>query len=173
VAISDSAGGAIVMWDDSRQWPWGIYAQRVDAAGTPQWMKDGVLVCDSTGECLPGVIDDGEHGAIAAWSRFYAPLVVQRVSAEGVPLWGSNGMTLRPPSDSLTECPALVRDGHGGAIVVWNTYSPYYQVDTLIACRVDSGGSQLWEAVVRIDTLGDGPPCVCFGWPKRCHHRMD
>jgi hypothetical protein len=161
LATSDGAGGAIVMWEDSRQWPYGIYAQRVDAAGVPLWTEDGILVCHSTGQSSFGVIDDGRHGAITGWARFYSPLLLQRVSAEGVPLWGSNGLMLRPRSDSLTECLALVRDGHGGAIVVWNTYSHYLEVDTLIACHVDSSGTKQWETVVPIDTLGDMPPRLC------------
>ena len=161
LATSDGAGGAIVVWADSREWPDGIYAQRVDASGVPLWTEDGILVCDSTGQGPFGVIDDGKHGAITGWSLYNLPFAVQRVSAEGVPFWGSNGLMLRPPSDSLSECAAFVRDGHGGTIVVWNTYSLYYQLDTLIACRVDSSGTKLWETVVRVDTLDDVPPCLC------------
>jgi hypothetical protein len=161
LATSDGAGGEIVMWEDSRQWPHGIYAQRVDASGVPLWAEDGILVCDSTGQGPFGVIDDGEHGAVTGWNLYNLPFAVQRVSAEGAPLWGSNGLVLRPPGDNLGECAALVRDGHGGAIVVWIASSLYFELDTLIACRVDSSGTKLWETVVRVDTLGVDPPCLC------------
>jgi hypothetical protein len=163
LAVSDSAGGAIVVWQDTRQSLEGIYAQRVSADGVPQWTENGVLLCDSTGETNGyfDVIDDGRDGAIAVWGPPWRSFAVQRVSADGVPLWGSHGLVLRPPRESLVEWPALVRDGHSGAIVVWNAICPYTQVDTLIACRVDSSGTKQWETVVRIDTLGDTPPRVC------------
>jgi len=160
LATSDSAGGAIVLWMDIRN---GIYAQRVDAAGVPQWTTDGTLLCDSTGHTHNfAAADDGRHGAIAVWGPYRSQLAVQRVSAEGVPLWGSNGLVLRPGVVGLVEYPALVRDGHGGAIVVWDAHpidpgAP----DTLIACGVDSGGTKLWETVVRIDTMWLAPPSLC------------
>lgn len=160
-ATSDSAGGAIVVWPDNRDWPEGTYAQRVDAAGVPQWAENGVLMCDSTGQDYLDVTDDGEHGAIAVWSDYGYRFAAQRISADGVPLWGSEGLILRPHVSNLAEMPALVRDGRGGAIVVWTAYHLYGQVDTLIACRVDSSGNKRWETVVRIDTLAGEPPRLC------------
>jgi hypothetical protein len=161
-AVSDSAGGAIVVWEDARSSPEGIYAQRVDASGVPLWTENGVLVCDSTGQTVNYVAaDDGEHGVIVAWAPYRLSFGVQRVSGEGVPLWGSDGVTLRPPTDSTGVWPAFVGDGHGGVVVVWNTQSVYFQVDTLIACRVDSSGNKKWETVIRIDTLDAASPRMC------------
>ena len=161
LAVSDSAGGAIFVWPDVRNSPEGVYAQRVSANGVPLWTENGVLLCNSAGLGALGATSDGEHGAIAVWFGFGPPFAVQRVNADGVPLWGSNGLILRPPRESVVETPALVRDGHGGAIVVWNTYSIYFQVDTLVACRVDSAGNREWETVVRVDTMGVDPPRLC------------
>jgi hypothetical protein len=160
-ATSDSAGGAIVVWTDNRDVYDGIYAQRVDAAGIPQWTENGVLLCDSTGQGYLAVADDGEGGAIAVWSAGGRPFAVQRVSGDGVPVWGARGVMLRPYISNLIEMPAIVTDGHGGAIVVWNAFAHFSgQVDTLLACRVDSSGTKQWETVVRIDTI-DAPPCLC------------
>jgi hypothetical protein len=68
---------------------------------------------------------------------------------------------LRPYVDNLIEMPTVVADGHGGAIVGWNAY-PFVvgQLDTLLACRVDSSGTKIWETVVRIDTM-EAPPYLC------------
>jgi hypothetical protein len=163
VATSDSAGGAIVMWTDTRDgWPYfATHAQRVDAAGVSQWTQNGVRLCDSMDEGFLAGTDDRRHGVVAARSGGDNAFTVQRISGDGVPLWGSDGETLRPPSDSIAEYPALVGDGHGGVIVVWSTQSIYYQVDTLNARRVDSSGDKKWETVVRIDTLEAANPCVC------------
>jgi hypothetical protein len=174
LATNDSAGGAIVLWMDTRN---GVYAQRVDASGVPRWTEDGVLLCDSTGHTHNfAATDDGRQGAIAVWGPYGSQLAVQRVSAEGVPLWGSNGLVLRPGIVGLVEYPALVRDGHGGAIVVWDAHPIDPSApDTLIACGVDSGGTKLWEVVVCIDTImwldapsvcPDGLGGVVVTWPE-------
>jgi hypothetical protein len=158
VASSDDAGGAIVMWTDLRDgWDYfATYAQRVDAAGVPQWTQNGVRLCDSMDEGFLAGTGDGWHGAIAVRTGGDGALVVQRASGDGVPLWGPDGVTLRPPTESMGVSPALVGDAHG-ATVVWRTTSIYFQTDTLLACRVDSSGSKKWETVVRINKLSGGP----------------
>jgi len=160
-AMSDDAGGAIAVWTDARVWPYGIFTQRVDASGVPQWAQDGVLLRDSTYMGFLAGTDDGRHGALVVMSGGGEAFAVQRVGADGVPLWGPDGEMLRPPSDSIGVWPALVGDGHGGVVVVWSTQSIYFQTDTLIACRVDSSGSKRWETLVRVDTLGEASPCLC------------
>ena len=48
--ISDGAGGAIVSWQDNRSGTnYDIYAQRINAAGAPQWTADGVALCTAAG----------------------------------------------------------------------------------------------------------------------------
>ena len=49
-AVPDSGGGLIVAWDDQRGGPRDIYAQRVDAFGTPRWTENGVLLCGAVNE---------------------------------------------------------------------------------------------------------------------------
>ena len=46
---SDGAGGAIITWHDARSGNYDIYAQRVNASGTPQWAVNGVAICMATG----------------------------------------------------------------------------------------------------------------------------
>jgi hypothetical protein len=59
------AGGAIVAWTDSRG---GVYAQRVNTAGVPQWTTDGVAVCTAANtQDFSTIISDGAGGAIVAW----------------------------------------------------------------------------------------------------------
>ena len=44
--IADGSGGVIIAWFDQRGGTdWDIYAQRVNAAGVPQWTANGVPVC--------------------------------------------------------------------------------------------------------------------------------
>lgn len=168
-ATSDSTGGAMVVWPDSRRGGYygDIYAQRVDASGVPQWTANGVLLRDSIAAIGDlQVVDDGKHGAIAVWSDmggtpWLNQVTAQRVSANGISLWGRHGVTLRDANDDIGYFPALVGDGHGGAIVALAiTPSAGGVLDTLLVQRVDSSGSIDWETLVRADTL-DWFPVVC------------
>ena len=49
--VRDGAGGAIITWRDGRNGvDWDIYAQRVNAAGVPQWTPNGVALCTAAGD---------------------------------------------------------------------------------------------------------------------------
>ena len=43
--VNDGSGGAIITWWDKRGVNSDIYAQRIDASGTVQWMTGGVIIC--------------------------------------------------------------------------------------------------------------------------------
>src|SRR5207245_658083 len=89
--VSDGSAGAIVAWQDYRNGgiP-DIYAQRVNAAGVPQWTADGVAICTSAGvQEDPQLVSDGSAGAIVAWEDYrnggIGDIYAQRVNAAGVP----------------------------------------------------------------------------------------
>ncbi len=70
---SDGAGGVIVTWEDFRSgYPNSdIYAQRVSAAGAPQWTADGVALCtDDSTQAAPMIVADGTGEAIVTWSDY-------------------------------------------------------------------------------------------------------
>ena len=121
--VTDGAGGAIAAWLDDRDGlASDIYAQRVSGAGSPLWPTDGVALCDTTDfRDSPALVPDGAGGAIAAWSDYrsgYGDIYERRVTAGGA----------TPSGDAVTSAskdqllPALVADGAGGAIVVWQDY---------------------------------------------------
>ncbi|MCU0640276.1 MAG: T9SS type A sorting domain-containing protein [Candidatus Krumholzibacteria bacterium] len=67
--ISDSAGGAIVAWQDNRSGSWDIYTQWVNASGAVQWTADGVALCTVVGDqTYPAITSNGAGGAIVTWS---------------------------------------------------------------------------------------------------------
>src|SRR2546423_1142934 len=45
--VSDGFGGVIIAWHDGRGSNYDIYGQRVNAAGVPQWVANGVPLCSA------------------------------------------------------------------------------------------------------------------------------
>jgi hypothetical protein len=106
--VSDSAGGAIVVWADNVPPRPVIRAQRVNAAGTRLWTTAGILV---SGDALGGydlasespiALSDGAGGAIVVWRGYYlrdygsyyqdeTDGYAQRINASGVKQWGFPG----------------------------------------------------------------------------------
>ena len=67
---ADGLGGAIITWLDGRSGTGvdNIYAQRINAAGTAQWLANGVAVCvAAVDRDHLQVVADGAGGAIFAW----------------------------------------------------------------------------------------------------------
>jgi len=149
--VSDGSGGAIVTWLDSRHGNgYDIYAQRVSAAGVPQWTADGVPICTALAAHDQTMTSDGAGGAIIAWqdARNGYPnnvgIYAQRVNGAGVQQWASNGVTLCV-ADERRERPRIASDGAGGAIVAWADFRRYPNNDTY-AQRVNAAGVPQWTA---------------------------
>src|SRR5438552_17863320 len=98
-----------------------IYAQRVNAAGVPQWAANGVPICTQPERQRDlAMIPDGSGGAIIAWGDPRAgesnqDVYAQRVDASGNALWGANGLPVCTAS-GFQAVPVMASDGAGGAI---------------------------------------------------------
>jgi hypothetical protein len=139
---SDGAGGAIIAWTDPRSTSLDIYAQRVNAAGTPQWTADGIpIYASDDDQSAPAVIADGAGGAIVGWweTRGAGGIYAQRLDASGVAQWSASGVLLGvvAATDALHGAP----DGLGGAIFSWADVSGFAD---LFAQRVTGTGNLPW-----------------------------
>jgi hypothetical protein len=148
--VPDGTGGAIVVWIDGRANPYtDIYAQRVNAAGVPQWTTDGVAVCTALeNQTKPMMISDGAGGAIIVWTDrrngFDADIYAQRLSAAGVPLWTANGVPVcTAAGDQLA--PTITSDGAGGAILTWYDTRNGSAAD-IYAQRLNASGVAQWRS---------------------------
>lgn len=150
---ADGAGGAIVAWIDERSGtanPQDVYAQRVDASGTPLWSANGEVVLAGPGNDQPyRVIPDGAGGAIIGMLAYplfsgNADVTLQRMSTAGSPLWGAGGAIACTGAWSKFV-PAIASDGSGGAIVAWNDNRSALHTD-VYAQRVGASGTALWTA---------------------------
>ena len=144
---SDGSGGAIVTWYDSRSGTnYDIYAQRVNAAGAPQWIANGVALCtDPASQYYPTIASDGAGGAIVTWYDYRSggpDIYAQRVNGAGALQWTANGVAICTAANTQ-QTPLIASDGTGGAIVIWqDSRSGNYDV---YAQRVNSAGVWLWS----------------------------
>lgn len=128
--ITDGAGGAIIVWQDSRSGTRDdIYAQRMEFSGAPQWGLDGVLISGGhdaqhpNDTSWPQLASDGNGGAIIAWQNsshvdISDDIYTQRVDALGHPQWTPGGVVICS-AGGQQETPKIASDGSGGAIICW------------------------------------------------------
>ena len=124
-AIGDGAGGAIVVWVDTRMGDGDIYAQRFCGPDSiaPGWPEDGVPMCVARGSQYgTAVTTDGAGGVIVAWEDHRAgsasQVYAQRVTSAGEAVWTPDGVPVCPGS-ATQKVPAIAADGNGGALIVW------------------------------------------------------
>jgi hypothetical protein len=156
--VSDSLGGAIMAWQDTRSGNADIYTQRIDASGHALWATGGVAVCTATGnQTVPQLINDGTGGAIITWGDYRSlagyDVYARRVDADGNVLWADNGVAISTGTGNQ-QTPHIVPDGVGGAIITW--YDTRGADGDVYAQRVDSSGNTLW-------TLNGVPICTYTG----------
>ncbi len=110
-AISDGQGGIILTWWDERDIYSDIYAQRVNADGTPLWQENGLPICLAEGMQREPRIIVAENGACIFWKDYredYAMVLVdhiyaQRVDQDGNILWEPNGLPVTTADAEQSE----------------------------------------------------------------------
>lgn len=144
---SDGAGGAYLVWQDSRV-DSDIYAQHVDDQGNMLWDADGIAICDTIdSQSIPQITSDGAGGAIIAWTDTRgssSDVYAQRIDADGNFLWQGNGVpVVEYTFDQSVQ--SIAADGVGGALIVWldGRNGGTYPRDIYMQ-RIDSDGDGLW-----------------------------
>lgn len=146
--ISDGTGGAIIVWQDSANGAWDIYAQRLSSAGSLSWMMSGVSVCSSAdAQINPRIETDGSGGAVIVWqdkrNGVDYDIYAQHLDATGATTWTANGVAVCT-SISTQSNPKIEPDGAGGMIIAWQDkrngvdYNVYTQ-------RLSATGIALWS----------------------------
>jgi len=102
--ISDSSGGAIIMWTDKNEGSSDIYAQRIDANGIVRWTADGVAISTaSNDQSYPAIASDGSGGAIITWNEYRSgtnyDIYAQRIDASGMVQWAADGVAVCTAAD--------------------------------------------------------------------------
>lgn len=147
--ISDNAGGAIIVWEDSINSYWDIYAQRISASGAPLWATNGVAVCAAPNIQINPKIDvDDLGGAVITWqdkrnSTDY-DIYAQRLNPSGVIQWAANGIVVCN-SIGVQNNPRIEPDGANGALISWIDKRVGTDYD-IYAQRISASGTAMWAA---------------------------
>lgn len=151
ILVSDTVGGAIVIWGDTRNGSQDCYAQRIDHNGKRIWKHDGVAVCkENSLQDDFAAVPDEQGGAVVVWEDWRSgtqDIYAQKLSNEGTHLWDENGIPVFVGEGDQYD-PVLIGDGEGGAIVAWWDFNtPDWNV---YAQRIDRKGKQLWDSPIPV-----------------------
>ena len=158
--VNDESGGALIIWQDSRNGTSNIYTQRIDSGGNRLW-ENGLGSGDYNGVPVslainnlhdPMIVSDGFSGAFITWEDHRDEnydVYVQRIDSGGKRLWenglGSgdyNGVPVSTATNSQFN-PSIINDESGGAIIIW--HDSRSGASDIYAQRIDSNGNRLWE----------------------------
>ncbi len=140
---SDGAGGAIIVWQDSRSTTdIDIWVQRMSPALAIRWPVNGVVMNNNVAydQVNPKIVSDGIGGALMTWEDFrtgiQSDIYAQRVDSTGVVATGWNVNAVIICVSALNQSnPQIISDSSHGAIITWidkrdsatnvNTYDIY------------------------------------------------
>jgi hypothetical protein len=129
VLVSDDAGGALVVWEESELGQRKLRAARVNALAAlePGWPAAGLVLATASGQQRSAtMIRDGAGGALVAWqdSRSGAgDIYAQRITSAGVIASGWAATGVAGCSQAAEQsAPAILNDGAGGAYLAWEDF---------------------------------------------------
>ena len=147
--VEDGEGGVIVMWEDYRTGKnWDVYAQRVDNAEKTRWELNGLAICEADrNQRRLRMVREDKH-AIVVWNdrrdRSNWDIYAQAVSLDGDILWQTDGIPVCVnTADQSTQ--AILGDGEGGAICVWEDERRSSEFQDLYIQRLTATGEPMWE----------------------------
>jgi hypothetical protein len=146
--VSDSEGGAIIVWQDRRNGnDYDIFAQRIDASGRVKWEANGTRVCSAKeDQDKPRLVPDGKGGAIITWQDRRSgndyDIYAQRIDPNGRAQWTANGIGICTVKNDQEE-PQPVADENGETIITWQDKRKGTDND-IYAQRIDPAGTPQW-----------------------------
>jgi hypothetical protein len=144
---SDNAGGAIIVWEDSLNFYWDIYAQRISSTGALLWPSNGVAICSSPNtQTNPRIEADGLGGAVITWqdkrNNADYDIYAQKVDASGATQWTANGVVICNSVNTQNN-PRIESDGANGAVIAWADKRNATD-NNVYAQRINATGSVQW-----------------------------
>lgn len=125
---SDGRGGVVAVWRDERDVFSDLYAQRIDADGTPRWKLNGIPLCTAGGyQDKPFLTRFSKNEFFVTWLDFREDygeesndaIYGQKFNLEGKTLWTENGIPLCT-ADGVQQPPYVVASESDALSVVWS-----------------------------------------------------
>ncbi len=157
-SAQDDDGNTCVLWSDARDGIRGLFVQKYNSEGEPQWGEDGFPIFTGTGHDFYHQIislSDGSWIAVSLESIEYAEysrgrLYAQRLDPTGEFMWDDNGVLVsnsNHATNAVEILPSYDGDTLDGVIFAWidhrsGEYDIYAQKFSLTG---DTQGDPLWE----------------------------
>ncbi len=155
-------GGAIIVWDDTRNGDNNrdVYAQRVSSTGSVFWNMNGIPICNAPNDQdHQRIISDGSDGAIIAWEDERSGgnnrhIFAQRINQAGSIQWTLNGIKISNAQGykSFTQ---MLPIGSGNVIFTWGDERISSDDRNIYAQQINQNG-QL-GIVTSVDDLNSVP----------------
>ena len=172
--VEDGSGGAIITWDDFRSSSSfrDIYAQRIGASGTVQWMVNGVAIATAANnQVLPVMATDGYGGAIITWADYRNgtdfDIDAQQVNAAGAlgvaqtPEINIKGNNVNIVDGDIT--PAAGDHTNFGNVIVGSSPSRTFTIQNLGITNLDITSITIGNALFTIGSLAPASPIPSGG----------
>ncbi|NVM00774.1 MAG: hypothetical protein HWN67_00440 [Candidatus Helarchaeota archaeon] len=164
--VSNSSGGAIIAWCDNRSNSEDIYVQYIDANGQTQWLSNGTVICNSSGnQNNIKICTDGNGGAIIVWEDLRGgnkDIYAQLINNTGITEWDNNG-TIVCNNDSNQQSIQVISDQNQGCIIVWEDMRNINS--DIFAQKLNQMGDAQWElngTVICNDSNSQVSPKLCI-----------
>jgi hypothetical protein len=159
--ISDAADNAILIFSDIRNaGNLNVFAYKISPAGTFLWGINGVAL-NPTADFQPNgkVVQTDDGGYVFAWIVSATPTktALQKLSSDGVKLWGTLPIILQGSAGEGFNYPSLVKSDNNAVLLLhtFTTGSFPAQTVKLRAQKLTSSGSTVWGTDgISIQNLG-------------------
>ena len=149
VVVDDGKGGVIVLWEDYRTGnDWDVYAQCIDDTNKTLWELNGIPISVAarnqrrlrmTGHDTHAIVVWNDKRGNSSWDIY-----AQSVGFDGNVLWQKDGIPICTDSaDQSTQ--AIMRDGEGGAVFVWEDERRSSEFQDLYIQRINASGVKMWK----------------------------
>ena len=147
-----------------------LFAQKINATGTPVWGDDPIPVFDSGSlqfGNFPDFTSDGTGGAVFSWYDTSANLQcsVQHIAANGTEVFPHNGVVVSTNSSQQRTSPTAVYNPTAGDVFVfWVETNSNQSQWGVYGQKISSAGVRQWtdsgKVIVPVDSMDNQQVCV-------------
>ncbi|MCW5764842.1 MAG: hypothetical protein KIT68_02565 [Phycisphaeraceae bacterium] len=184
--ITAADGGAVIAHNDQTEQPFVGFGQisvsKFSAAGTRLWKRTITSNTGTNSNPVIAQLTDGTYAVGYNTSTSPQSFILQRLDADGTPLWAGTGVSVTEAGRYLAICD--IKPVTGGFAVLWvraSGASPTTTTKGLAVQKFDFAGAQQWNAGAPFNVFGpsstasiqngyfptmlaDGSGGVCFAW---------